>query len=70
MVGGLVTAGILVLIAAAVTANGLPKVFAAVVRGSLNAGTPKDDLLGAWEKIRFFLTDDSYSNLVREVQQA
>ena len=70
MVGGLVTAGVLVLITAAVTAHGLPKVFAAVVRGFLNAGTPKDDLLGALKKIKLFLTDDTYNSLVRQVQQA
>jgi len=66
MVGGLVTAGILALIAAAVTANGLPQVFAAVVRGYLNNGTPKDDLLGALKKIKLFVTDDTYNRLVQQ----
>ncbi len=70
MVGGLVTAGVLAIISAAVTAYGFKTVLKAVIRGFLKKGTSKADLINALGRVEVLLSGETYRDLVREVEGA
>ena len=70
MVGGLVTAGVLGLVAAAVAEYGMLHVLSAVIAGFLKAATSKADLLAGLAKVKFFLKEVTCSVLVGTVDES
>lgn len=70
MVGGLVAAGVLALISAAVAEYGFAKVLHAVLQGFLKAGTSKADLLGGLRKVKKYIKKSTYNELVQAIDEA
>jgi hypothetical protein len=67
LVGGLATAGLLVLIASAVAEYGFPKVLGAVVDGFVEAGFSRQELRNALHKTKPYLKATTFSELLQKL---